>query len=99
MSIALIPVFEPSIIDLIYDFIPLDEDEDEWETLYGCTEIYETQHYLTYGGSPEGGYVFFTESGSRDGIGGAELGERDRPTSELHQGKLRLNTLKTRTRK
>ena len=58
MSIALIPVFEPSIIDLIYDFIPMDEDEDEWETLYGCTEIYETQHYLTYGGSPEGGYVF-----------------------------------------
>ena len=59
MSIALMPLFEPSIIDLIYDFIPLDEDEDEWETLYGCTEIYETQHYLTYGGSPEGGYVFF----------------------------------------
>jgi len=59
MSIALMPLFESSIIDLIYDFIPLDEDEDEWETLYGCTEIYETQHYLTYGGSPEGGYVFF----------------------------------------
>jgi len=58
MSIALMPLFEPSIIDLIYDFIPMDE-EDEWETLYGCTEIYETQHYLTYGGSPEGGYVFF----------------------------------------
>ena len=61
MSIALMPLFEPSIIDLIYDFIPLDEDEDEWETLYGFTEIYETQHYLTYGGSPEGGYVFFLQ--------------------------------------
>ena len=99
MSIALIPVFEPSIIDLIYDFIPLDEDEDEWETLYGCTEIYETQHYLTSGGGPEGGYVFFTENGSRDGIGGAELGERDRPTSELHQDKLLFDIAKTRTRK
>ena len=59
MSIALMPLFEPSIIDLIYDFLPMDEEDDEWETLYGCTEIYETQHYLTYGGSPEGGYVFF----------------------------------------
>ena len=58
MSIALMQLFEPSIIDLIYDFLPMDE-EDEWETLYGCTEIYETQHYLTYGGGPEGGYVFF----------------------------------------
>ena len=59
MSIALMQLFEPSIIDLIYDFIPMDEDEDEWETLYGFTEIYETQHYLTYVGGPEGGYVFF----------------------------------------
>ncbi len=98
MPIALMPLFEPSIIDLIYDFLPMDE-EDEWETLYGCTEIYETQHYLTSGGGPEGGYVFFTESGSRDGIGGAELGERDRPTSELHQDRLRLDIARTRTRK
>ena len=58
MSIALMPLFEPSIIDLIYDFIPMDE-EDEWETLYGCTEIYETLHSRTSGGGPEGGYVFF----------------------------------------
>ena len=35
------------------------DEEDEWETLYGCTEINQTRHYLTYGGSPEGGYVFF----------------------------------------
>ena len=59
MSIALMPLFEPSIIDLIYDFLPMDEEDDEWETLYGFTEIYETQHYLTSGGGPEGGYVFF----------------------------------------
>ena len=78
-------------------FIPMDEDEDEWETLYGFTEIYQTQHYLTSGGGPEGGYVFFTENGSRDGIGGAEIGEGDRPTSELHQDKLLFDTLKTRT--
>ena len=42
---------------------------------------------------------FFTESGSRDGIGGTELGERDRPTSELHQDNLLFDIAKTRTRK
>ena len=77
--------------------MPMDEDEDEWGTLYGVTEVYQTRHYQTSVGGPEGGYVFFTGSGSRYGIGGAEIGERDRPTSELHQDKLRLDTLRTKT--
>jgi hypothetical protein len=31
----------------------------DWETVYGTTKIYETKHIVTYGGGPEGGYVYF----------------------------------------
>ena len=31
----------------------------EWETMYGSIVIYKTKHFLTYGGGPEGGYVYF----------------------------------------
>ena len=34
MSIALMPVFDVDVIDLIYDFIPTEPDEpDIWENL------------------------------------------------------------------
>ena len=59
MSNALIPVFEPAIIDLIYEFMHDDEPEIEWETVYGVPTIYQSRHILTYGGGPEGGYVYF----------------------------------------
>ena len=36
-------------------------EEDEWETLYGCRTIYRVKHFITYGGGPEGGYVFLEE--------------------------------------
>jgi len=31
----------------------------DWETVYGSAEIYQTKHIVTYGGGPEGGYVYF----------------------------------------
>ncbi len=31
----------------------------EWETLYDKVRLWETSHYITYGGGPEGGYVYF----------------------------------------
>ena len=33
--------------------------EIEWETVYGSTVIHKTKHIITYGGGPEGGYVYF----------------------------------------
>ncbi len=41
----------------IQDFIP--QRFSDWETLYGKCRIYQTDHYITYGGGPEGGYVYF----------------------------------------
>ena len=31
----------------------------DWETVFGNVEIYQTKHIVTYGGGPEGGYVYF----------------------------------------
>ena len=31
----------------------------EWETVYGSIEIDKTNHFITFGGGPEGGYVYF----------------------------------------
>ena len=81
MSLALLPLLNVELIDRIHDYKPADVDELEWETLYGWTMIYQTKHYITYGGGPEGGYVYFLESGSQGGIGGAEIGARRQPMS------------------
>ncbi len=44
----------------IQDLIPPDpEPLVEWETLYGSERIYQTKHYITHGGGPAGGYVYF----------------------------------------
>ena len=58
MTLAFANVFDDSIIQNIQDFIP-QETADWWETLYGKCRIYETDHYITYGGGPEGVYVYF----------------------------------------
>ena len=57
MTTAFANVFDEAIIRNIQDFIP--QRFSGWETLYGKTRIYETDHYITYGGGPEGGYVYF----------------------------------------
>ena len=81
MSLALLPLLNVELIDRIHDYIPADVDEIEWETLYGWTVIYQTKHYITYGGGPEGGYVYFLMSVRQGGISGAETGCRSRSMS------------------
>ena len=51
-------VFPEGIVDLITELVPQDP-EIEWESLYGSTTIYMTKHFITYGGGPDGGYVYF----------------------------------------
>ena len=57
MTLAFANVFDDSILQNIQDFIP--QQTIDWETLYGKRRIYQTDHYITYGGGPEGGYVYF----------------------------------------
>ena len=57
MTLAFANVFDDSILQNIQDFIP--EQTIDWQTLYGKCRIYQTDHYITYGGGPEGGYVYF----------------------------------------
>ena len=57
MTLAFANVFDDSIIENIQAYLP--QETIEWETLYGKTRIYHTDHYITYGGGPEGGYVYF----------------------------------------
>ena len=60
MAIAFLNVFDESIVQNIQDFLPTDPDPlEDFETLYGSIRIYQTKHYITYGGGPEGGYVYF----------------------------------------
>ncbi len=30
----------------------------DWKTVYGIVNIYKSKHIVTYGGGPEGGYVY-----------------------------------------
>ena len=57
MALAFANIFDDSIVQNIQDLIP--RRFSDWETLYGKVKIYETDHYITYGGGPEGGYVYF----------------------------------------
>ena len=60
MALAFLNVFDESVVQNIQDLIPPDPPPlVEWETLYGAERIYQTKHYITYGGGPEGGYVYF----------------------------------------
>ena len=57
MTLAFANVFDDSILQKIQDYIP--QQIMLWETLYGKCRIYQTDHFITYGGGPEGGYVYF----------------------------------------
>ena len=58
MAQVLRSVFPEELIDHIAALMPEDH-RIEWETVYGATLIYRTKHFVTYGGGPEGGYVYF----------------------------------------
>ena len=60
MALAFVNIFDENIVQNIQDLIPPDpEPLVDWETLYGAERIYQTKHYITHGGGPEGGYVYF----------------------------------------
>ena len=58
MSVALSTILPLDIVSRISDFAQRHQTFN-WETVYGSTVIYKTKHILTYGGGPEGGYVYF----------------------------------------
>ena len=58
MTEVLSQIFPEGVAENIVEFIPEQEDV-AWETVYGSTTTYRTKHFITYGGGPEGGYVYF----------------------------------------
>ena len=57
MNTALKSVFDSGVVNNISAFVPV--DEFEIDTLFGFTHIAGVKHYITYGGGPEGGFVYF----------------------------------------
>ena len=51
-------ILPEGVVDQIAELIP-EDPEIEWDTVYGTTVIWRTKHTITYGGGPEGGYVYF----------------------------------------
>ena len=58
MSVALLSVFHTNVVDCIVSYYP-SRPNIEWEMVYGTCVIWRTDHLITYGGGPEGGYVYF----------------------------------------
>jgi hypothetical protein len=58
MTEVLSQIFPEGVAENIVEFIP-EQEAVAWETVYGSTTIYRTNHIITYGGGPEGGYVYF----------------------------------------
>ena len=56
MAELLNQLFPDDIAVNIAEYIP---PPIEWTTVYGSTKIYQTKHIVTYGGGPEGGFVYF----------------------------------------
>ena len=51
-------ILPEGVVEQIAELIP-EDPEIEWDTVYGSTVIWRTKHFITYGGGPEGGYVYF----------------------------------------
>ena len=61
MALALLNMFDELIVERIQDFLPEDPPDpfEDFDTLYGTVQIYQTKHYVTHSGGPEGGLVYF----------------------------------------
>ena len=82
MSLALLPVLNVELIDRIHDFLPT-EPEIEWEPLDSPITIYETKHWRTHSGGPEGGYVYFHKERRRGWYRWRRSWGQEEPTYEL----------------
>ena len=56
MTEILNQLFPDDIAVNIAEYIPPPID---WTTVYGSTVIYKTKHIITFGGGPDGGFVYF----------------------------------------
>jgi hypothetical protein len=59
MTEVLNTIFPDLVVEQIESFLPAWDEDLEWHQIYGTITIFRTKHYLTYGGGPEGGYVYF----------------------------------------
>ena len=57
MAVAFLNLFDANVVQNIMAYVPLNLD---FYPLFGTTTIYRKKHYVTYGGGPEGGFVYFT---------------------------------------
>ena len=73
MSCALKTVFDAHVMSQIMSFVPV--DDFQIKTLFGSTTFSGAKHYVTYGGGPEGGFVYFLSR--RRGKGGWYRWHRD----------------------
>ena len=58
MATALLNVLPAPVVEHVLAFVPIDRD-----SLYGTTTIDGIKHCVTYGGGPEGGYVYLPGQG------------------------------------
>jgi len=61
MALALLNMFDELVVERIQDFLPEDPPDpfEDFDRLYGTVQIYQTKHYVTHSGGPEGGFVYF----------------------------------------
>jgi len=61
MALALLNMFDELVVERIQDFLPEDPPDpfEDFEYLLGTVQIYQTKHYVTHSGGPEGGLVYF----------------------------------------
>ena len=61
MALALLNMFDELVVERIQDFLPEDPPDpfEDFDRLYGTVQIYQTKHYVTHSGGPEGGLVYF----------------------------------------
>ena len=79
MSVALASVFDSRVVSNILSYYSSRPDV-EWEEVYGSCVVWRTKHFITYGGGPEGGYVYLFREHGLAGTDGRGPGDPAPPT-------------------
>jgi len=83
---ALISILPEDVVGRIESLMPVDIN---WMHVAGSTFIYQTKHYLTYGGGPEAGLCISSGSAAQAGNCGSATGARSPDTPGLKRGEWR----------